>query len=45
MGLPCPKKLREAELIAREGLRLFRADNAQILDMENGGDVVVTVDA
>jgi hypothetical protein len=45
MGVPCPKKLREAELIAREGLRLFKSDNAHILDMDDGGKVVATVDA
>lgn len=43
MAVPCPKHLRDAELVALEGLRLFKADKARILDMDNGGKVVATI--
>jgi hypothetical protein len=44
MALPCPKNLHGAERIAQSSLRLFKADKAQILDMDDAGKVVATIE-
>jgi hypothetical protein len=43
MAVPCRQSLDVAEQIALEELRYLEATHAQILDMDDGGTVVVSV--
>jgi hypothetical protein len=43
MAVPCRKSLDVAEQIALEELRYLDANHAQILDMDEGGIVVVSI--
>ena len=40
MIISCPKLLKDAKPDALEGLAVYNADTARVLDMDNGGKVI-----